>query len=186
MDWFTADTHFGHGNIIRHCDRPFADAQEMDERMLDNINSLVLPSDTLYHLGDFAFTRCHQMIASYRERIRCRRIILILGNHDPQTRAGQPKEMLQDIFSHVFVMLRITPTIDESRQPMILSHYAMRTWSGSVHGSWHLFGHSHGTMADNGSKSFDVGMDAQGYNPVSLEEVTSMVDSGGDPSKGLC
>lgn len=25
--WFTADLHFGHTNIIRYCERPFADAQ---------------------------------------------------------------------------------------------------------------------------------------------------------------
>ena len=31
MIYFTADTLFGHYNVIRFCDRPFASAEEMDE-----------------------------------------------------------------------------------------------------------------------------------------------------------
>ena len=30
MIFFTADTHFGHNNVIRFCDRPFSSAAEMD------------------------------------------------------------------------------------------------------------------------------------------------------------
>jgi len=33
--WFSADFHFGHSNIIRYRDRPFANAAEMDEAILD-------------------------------------------------------------------------------------------------------------------------------------------------------
>ena len=28
MIYFTADTHFGHYNVIRFCDRPFASAED--------------------------------------------------------------------------------------------------------------------------------------------------------------
>jgi len=41
--YFTADHHFGHANVIRHCDRPFASAHEMDETLIDNTNAAFFP-----------------------------------------------------------------------------------------------------------------------------------------------
>ena len=55
MIYFTADTHFGHYNVIRFCDRPFASAEEMDEAMIQNWNDRVTGNDTVYILGDMFF-----------------------------------------------------------------------------------------------------------------------------------
>lgn len=52
MIYFTADTHFGHCNVIRFCDGPFASAEEMDEAMIQNWNERVTGNDTVYILGD--------------------------------------------------------------------------------------------------------------------------------------
>ena len=30
MVFYTSDLHLGHANVIRHCDRPFSSADEMD------------------------------------------------------------------------------------------------------------------------------------------------------------
>ena len=48
-DWFMADPHFGHKGILgwEAKSRPYADTDEMDWTILNNINSLVLPKDTL-------------------------------------------------------------------------------------------------------------------------------------------
>ena len=56
MIYFISDTHFGHKNIVSYCKRPFIDTHEMNKTIIDNINSVVKPSDTLYFLGDF----CHR------------------------------------------------------------------------------------------------------------------------------
>lgn len=55
MIYFTADTHFGHENVIRFCDRPFSSANEMDEAMIANWNARVKGDDTVYVLGDMFF-----------------------------------------------------------------------------------------------------------------------------------
>ena len=57
MVFFTADTHFGHRNVIRFCDRPFETIEEMDETLIRNWNARVTGRDSVYILGDLFF-RC--------------------------------------------------------------------------------------------------------------------------------
>lgn len=51
--FFTSDTHFYHGNIIRFCNRPFEDVEMMNETIISNWNNTVGLDDTVFHLGDF-------------------------------------------------------------------------------------------------------------------------------------
>ncbi len=39
--WFTSDFHLGHFNIIRYCNRPFADILAMDDAIVDGVNTSV-------------------------------------------------------------------------------------------------------------------------------------------------
>lgn len=171
--FFTSDTHFGHANIIRYCNRPqlqsgdlgpdgkwisrlVADtrAKEMDEFLIANWNSVVKKGDTVYHLGDFAF----KDILGYMSRLNGH-IIFTLGNHDKQLKEELP---IRDLPHKRIVTV--------NGRKIVLSHYAMRVWDNSHFNSWHLYGHSHGTLCTSG-KSFDVGVDAQNYTPISFEEV---------------
>ena len=52
--FFTADTHFGHANIIKYTNRPFDSPNHMDDILIANWNAVVGPDDEVYHLGDFA------------------------------------------------------------------------------------------------------------------------------------
>lgn len=53
VKYFTSDTHFYHGNIIRFCNRPFEDVEMMNETIISNWNNTVGLDDTVFHLGDF-------------------------------------------------------------------------------------------------------------------------------------
>lgn len=53
MDFLTSDHHFYRKNIIKYCERPFLCIEEMNEFMVGAWNSVVVPYDTVYHLGDF-------------------------------------------------------------------------------------------------------------------------------------
>gem|GEM_PF-1823314 len=83
--WFTSDFHLGHFNIIRYCNRPFADTREMDEVIVDRLNASVKPNDTLCFLGDFCLGK-HDNVAAYRNRLACQAIHFIDGNHNKTTR----------------------------------------------------------------------------------------------------
>jgi calcineurin-like phosphoesterase family protein len=79
--WFTSDFHLGHRNIIRYCKRPFDSIDDMDATLLANLNRRVGENDVLYFLGDFCLGGPDRA-RLYRDRIVCRNIHMIEGNHD--------------------------------------------------------------------------------------------------------
>jgi len=191
--FFTSDTHFGHENIIEFTDRPWNSIEEHDEVLINNINTVVGRRDFLYHLGDFCFgPTAAKQITFAREiltKINCKNIHLILGNHDPRNKRGQPREEFAVLFNSCtqYHTMRIPQalTLDEMltapKKRVILNHYAIRSWEGMHKGTYHLYGHSHATLPDNGTLSFDVGVDAialrygfqdpNNYRPISSFEV---------------
>lgn len=91
--YFTADTHFGHANIIKYCDRPFADVAEMNEGLLDGINSTVSSKDRLVILGDIALGKLEESLKCLGD-IRAAELILLPGNHDRWSPANAKKGKL--------------------------------------------------------------------------------------------
>jgi calcineurin-like phosphoesterase family protein len=178
--WFTADTHFGHGNIIKYCQRPFLSAAELaevradprgklrlsaetvrrhDDALLDAINSRVDDHDILWVLGDFCWGGLVEATA-YRGRIRCRNVHLVWGNHDHRS--------IRPVFAEAIEQ----GMVQVEGQDVWLNHYPMRSWNRSFHGSWHLYGHVHGRLEaedrERGSTLVkDVGVDACEYRGAS-------------------
>lgn len=77
--FFTSDNHFFHKNVIGYCKRPFLEVEEMNEKMILNWNTVVMPDDMVYHLGDFSMAaRPVETITKRLNGIK----ILINGNHD--------------------------------------------------------------------------------------------------------
>lgn len=162
MIWLTADTHFGHKNIIRYCGRPFANTHYMDATIIDRWNEVVGKNDTVYHLGDVGW-------GDYRHCLRRLngRIILIRGNHDKQPNAG------------LFVAVHDVYQLKHEHHRFWLSHYAHRTWPSKGHGTIHLYGHSHGTLPDT-DLSMDVGVDVNDFRPVSIDAIMERFKGGVD------
>ena len=80
--WLTSDTHFCHDNIIQYCGRPFANAEFMNEYLIEQWNSVVKPGDIVYHLGDVTLGLNHRnefprLVPRLNGSKR-----LIVGNHD--------------------------------------------------------------------------------------------------------
>jgi calcineurin-like phosphoesterase family protein len=170
---FTSDTHFGHTNIIKFCDRPFKDAHHMNEELIRKWNEVVNPGQVVFHLGDFAY-KYGQNLPRLLDRLNGD-IILIRGNHDKESDLKYFKEV-HDLAEVVVEGQRI-----------IMCHYAMRVWNHSFRGSWHIYGHSHGTLEPDWTRKLcDIGVDSWGYKPVSFQQLKAeMLQHGRETVKDL-
>lgn len=155
--WITSDLHFGHANIKKFCpltrDR-FADVEDMERGMIDEWNRNVQPGDTVYIVGDLAFTRPDKAV-QIMARLNGTKI-LIAGNHD--------RKNLQDAdfracFAEIHDVLNVT--VDGVR--VVMCHFPMLEWDQMHRGAVHFYGHVHG--GETGLERYrarDVAFDATG------------------------
>jgi calcineurin-like phosphoesterase family protein len=171
--FFTSDTHYNHSNIVngvsswgnKQRTRPFKTLEEHNYQLVHNINQTVGQNDVLFHLGDWSFGGFDK-IKEFYDRLVCKNIHLILGNHDHHIENN--KENIRDLFLSV----NQATEISIYGQRIFLSHYAHRVWNKSHKGAWHLYGHSHGTIDNNYGKSMDVGVDVhQHFRPFHMSEI---------------
>lgn len=167
--FFTSDSHFGHNNVIKYCNRPFSSIGEMDEKLISEWNNTVSKNDTVYHLGDFTFGD-HK---PYLNRLNGKNKYLILGNHDRIDRAKNAG------WDNIYDLCEVR---DDNKNRFILCHYAMRVWNGSHKGNYHLYGHSHANLDElhEWGRSMDVGVDNIArllgrYRPIEITEVFNLL-----------
>jgi calcineurin-like phosphoesterase family protein len=175
--FFTSDTHFGHANIIRFCNRPFRNVEEMNEALIENWNLVVSEDDTVFHLGDFAFGGSN-VWKSIIPRLNGH-INLIIGNHD--------RKNLRQGYMSYFDMVVPQLQIEIEDNSIYLNHYPFLCYGGSYRGVWQLFGHVHsGPQADGLDISrlrvllptqYDVGVDNNNFTPISYREVKEKIES---------
>lgn len=157
--FFTSDTHYDHRGALRF--RPqFQSLDQMNNHITERWNSVVGKGDTVYHLGDFGFDE--RRFKYWLNKLNGQ-VHLILGNHDPEW----PCNKIKDIG---FASIRESRYIKVEGVKIYLHHYACRTWRSSVHGSYHLYGHSHGDI-DDYNRSTDVGVDAWNFYPVPFKKI---------------
>lgn len=152
--WLISDTHFGHANIIKYCNRPFADAEEMDAVLIENWNRTVKPQDHVYHLGDVAVSpqRLHQVLPRLLGHKR-----LILGNHDNHApMADYVKHFERIMCWRLF-------------KPLLLTHVPIHPDSFGK-AAINVHGHTHEKGSPVGPY-YSVCVERQQYAPVHLEEV---------------
>src|SRR5258708_5235503 len=102
--YFWSDPHFGHANIIKYCDRPFSNTDEMDEFLIAQHNSVVKPNDHVTCLGDLTIARGGR-VQQEKFKALIRRLNghkrLHLGNHD-----HFPIQTYVDVFEKVYATWR--------------------------------------------------------------------------------
>jgi calcineurin-like phosphoesterase family protein len=197
--FFTSDSHYNHKNICsattewKDADdktRDFKSLNHMNDTIVNNINRMVGEDDILFHLGDWSFGG-FEKIQELRDRIICKNIHLVLGNHDHHILKN--KSDIQRLFSSIshYIDLDVQRpskkgkgSIDRFR--FILMHYPIASWHDMNEGVMHLHGHVHlpkHQRIGNG-KSLDVGVDGNDLEPISLDKVVSLLKN--QPIDKLC
>jgi calcineurin-like phosphoesterase family protein len=155
-----ADTHFNHTNIIKYCERPFADAEEMDETMIRNWNQVVSPNDTVYHLGDFAFgPGAKQMVEGYVRRLNGK-IILVKGNHDHESATWYENRGFWSVHGG-------EATHYDGDKDVLLSHWPCPRKEPVIN----IYGHVHNLVKICSWNYRCVSVEQINYTPVDLDEL---------------
>lgn len=161
--WLISDTHFQHENIIRYCSRPFSNAEEMDEVMIERWNSVVKPGDKVYHLGDVYMGDGSKM-SSLFPRLKGKKR-LILGNHDDLKRP-MGSIRLGDVFEKIYLFRAFTEF------GLMLTHVPVHKESiiRAGEGSVNVHGHIHEKPSPEGPYKC-VCVEQTNYTPVNIEEL---------------
>jgi calcineurin-like phosphoesterase family protein len=153
----------------------------MDSTILGNTNTVVNRDDILYILGDYSLPGKNIQLyvdkcTEYRERINCRDVRIIWGNHD------RP-----DLIDHLFESSNYYEELSTPKGFVALFHYPIVDWHSSHRGSFHLHSHTHSAIEEwkdehmPGHRSLDVGIDNAdrllvGCKPFSLDWVLNYFD----------
>lgn len=162
--FFTADSHFGDAPLVQRRRHAFASVKEHDEALIARWNARVAPTDTVWHLGDFAAGASREHCAAVFARLNGTKR-LVRGNHDTNRVLNLPWA------EPPVESARITVQDAEGRSwRLFLSHYPHRSWPGFWRETRHLYGHTHACLPDT-SRACDVGADACDYRPVDIATI---------------
>lgn len=162
--FLTSDLHFFHKKIVEFTNRKQVITQDEHTEWLINMwNSTVGNDDDIYSLGDFAFTSNYEKLADLIGRLNGRKHF-ILGNHcDSKVWAKIKKERVNDSrlgsIATIEKLKNVHMEVNGKKHMFILCHFAMRVWWNQHYGTFHCFGHSHGSLVTD-DRSMDVGIDA--------------------------
>lgn len=135
-------------------------------------NLLTIPDniDIVIHSGDCSnYKDLEKNYQEYLQRLNGNKFF-INGNHDNKDTIC--------LYKKYGTFLGNLYEVNINYQNIVLCHYAMRVWRGSHKGTWHLYGHSHGSLPDlKDSLSFDVGINCHNYYPLEFKDVLKIIKS---------
>ena len=176
--WVTSDCHYAHKNICRGITnwrlpngdvpekqtRPFETLDKMNASIVNNINEVVGQDDILINLGDWSFSG-FEMIEEFHNRLVCKNIHLILGNHDHFIDSNK------DNIRKLFLSVSWFDQLNYMGETIELCHYPVSSWNGLKKGRIMLHGHCHlpNEKKISNGRRMDVGMDGHPeFRPYNL------------------
>lgn len=169
LTFFTSDQHFGSSW-----------RKKTDQFLIDSWNSVVPPGGTVCFIGDFTDGRDGGKGKDYIFDILSKlngNVMFIFGNHDDNISVSELTKHNKVVWAGVRRRISVKDpegnvqrVENESYQEIVIDHFPIRAWEKKTFGSWHLYGHMHGTTKPH-DLSFDVGVDVHDFKPWSYAQV---------------
>jgi calcineurin-like phosphoesterase family protein len=166
--FFTADTHLGHENIIKYCNRPFKSLEQMDKVLIHNWNQRVKAEDVVYFLGDFCFKNTEggkpgEGVAKnalfWLSRLRGN-VVFLKGNHDKRNSMNTKlKSCIIEIGGEEIYLCHNPEDFNKNYRINLVGH---------VHEKWKIKNEGNVVLVN-------VGVDQWNFRPVTWEEIMKEV-----------
>lgn len=186
--YLTSDLHLGHRNIVEKGWRSFSSVEEMNKTLIENWNSVVLPTDQVLVIGDFAMGQLAETLP-LANRLNGW-LLLCPGNHDRCSSAYEHKTITQrarwtaeyqnyfTIMPEQFHMKAGGMHFDVCHFPRSGDHteeirYADKRPPESKY--WLLHGHMHSSTPWSEELQYEVGVDSHNFTPVSIDQIVEEI-----------
>lgn len=158
----TSDQHFDHANIIKYCNRPFSDTEEMNKTLLHKWNNTVCNEDTVYFLGDLAFGTGSRPTDYWVKQLNGK-IIFIKGSHDRSKNINFLQNYKLQYGKYIFFLVH-----DPAHAP--------KNWNG-----WIIYGHLHNhapeyPFMNREKRTMNVSVELTNYKPVDMDEIIKKIE----------
>lgn len=175
--WFTSDMHFGHANILRYCDRPFPNVDQMNASMIHMFMDALNSDSILINLGDV--TMNDKYLWALRKVPGTH--VLVPGNHDSIWPAHKKfKTAWNHYAEHFNMIMPIHTKIILDGVEFLASHlpYTGDAYGEDKHTRFRpedkgiplITGHVHNAWKYEGHQ-FNVGVDMNDFEPVPASRV---------------
>lgn len=154
-----SDTHLNHRNIIKYCNRPFSDVDEMNDTIVKNWNKTVKEDDTVHFLGDLCFPRGEKDAEYWLSKLNGKINTSIKGNHD--------KEGIDSYY------------LDYKGYTFMLVHFPQNRGDWE---NWMIHGHKHSNdintfpFINMKNKTVNVSVEMINYTPVNIDRIIEEIE----------
>lgn len=175
--FFTSDHHFGHENIIKHCNRPYSSVEEMDRDLIKKWNEKIPPNGLVVHGGDLSMDLSWNILQEkYLKKLNGRIIFQIIGNHDRKLEKWIYNNKDHNYpFGDKCLIIVKDDDFEYGRKKIVVNHFPELSWYHKEQEAWHLFGHTHNNLIHPSKNALDITIDATDYYPLSYPELKERI-----------
>lgn len=159
----TSDLHLDHENIIKYCKRPFLDAADMNQTLVQNWNNTIGNKDTVYFLGDLAYGKERRSTDYWLKQLNGN-VFFIKGNHDESNEIKFYDNFILEYANHKFFLTHRPENVPFD-------------WN-----DWAICGHNHNNnlrkypFIDKENKRINISVELTKYKPVDMDYIIKQIN----------